>query len=138
MGSFGYLVGNYPDSWLLQHFPTGKVLATSILGGFVAYGVGHIENPQIALWKYIFLILGGISVIFAVGLWFLFPDSPVDARFFTPEEKILAVKRVAEAKLGVKNTQFKWYQGMGFTTLQTTLLNAVSSGVQIVTLLAAG
>ncbi|KAL1938014.1 hypothetical protein VTO73DRAFT_12025 [Trametes versicolor] len=256
---FGYLVGNYPDSWLLQHFPTGKVLATTtliwgtivittpactnfagtmanrfflglleaivtpgltlltsiwyaqnevpfraliwysfngwagILGGFVAYGVGHIENPQIALWKYVFLILGAISVVFAISLWFLFPDSPVDARFFTPEEKILAVKRVAEAKLGVKNTQFKWYQirhalvdpktwllfvgtfaaqipngivtnfstiiikaraarafrahiyanstqlqGMGFTTLQTTLLNAVSSVVQIVTLLSAG
>lgn len=43
-------------------------------------------------------------------MWFLFPDSPVDAHFFTPEEKVLAVKRVAEAKLGVKNTQFKWYQ----------------------------
>ncbi|OJT05237.1 hypothetical protein TRAPUB_3975 [Trametes pubescens] len=172
----GYLIGNYPDSWLLQRFPTGKVLATTtliwgmivittpactnfagtmvnrfflglleaivtpgltiltsiwyaqnevpfraliwysfngwagIFGGFMAYGVGHIENPHIALWKYVFLILGGLSAIFAVVLWFFFPDSPVDARFFTPEEKILAVKRVAEAKLGVKNTQFKWYQ----------------------------
>ncbi|KAI0641588.1 MFS general substrate transporter [Trametes meyenii] len=242
--SLGYLVGNYPDSWLLQHFRTGKVLAITtliwgtivittpactnfagtmvnrfflglleaivtpgltvltsiwyaqsevpfrsliwysfngwagIFGGFVAYGIGHIENPSIALWKYIFLILGGmISVI----LWFFFPDSPVEARFFTPEEKVLAVKRVAEAKLGVKNTQFKWYQirhalidpktwllfvasiaaqipngivsnfstivikvrpprfsGMGFTTLQSTLLDAASSGVQISTLLLAG
>lgn len=51
-----------------------------------------------------------LYVSVAVVLWFFFPDSPVDARFFTPEEKILAVKRVAEAKLGVKNTQFKWYQ----------------------------
>ncbi|KAI0665734.1 MFS general substrate transporter [Trametes maxima] len=236
----GYLVGNYPDSWLLQHFPTGKVLAITtliwgtivittpactnfagtmvnrfflglleaivtpgltvltsiwyaqsevpfrsliwysfngwagIFGGFVAYGIGHIENPSIALWKYIFLILGGMSIVFAVILWFFFPDSPVEARFFTPEEKVLAVKRVAEAKLGVKNTQFKWYQirhalidpktwllfvasiaaqipngivsnfstvvikGMGFTTLQSTLLDAASSGVQISTLLLAG
>lgn len=50
------------------------------------------------------------DALVAISLWLLFPDSPVDARFFTPEEKILAVKRVAEAKLGVKNTQFKWYQ----------------------------
>ncbi|KAI9069933.1 MFS general substrate transporter [Trametes sanguinea] len=236
----GYLVGNYPDSWLLQHYPTGKVLAITtliwativittpactnfagtmvnrfflglleaivtpgmtlltsiwyaqaevpfrsliwysfngwagIFGGFVAYGIGHIENPEIALWKYIFLILGGMSVAFAVILWFFFPDSPVDARFLTPEEKILAVKRVAEAKVGVKNTQFKWYQiqhalvdpktwllfiasiaaqipngivsnfstiiikGLGFTTLQSTLLDAASSGVQIASLLLAG
>ncbi|KAI0368206.1 MFS general substrate transporter [Pilatotrama ljubarskyi] len=236
----GYLIGNYPDSWLLQHFPTGKVLAVTtliwgtivittpactnfagtmvnrfflgvleaivtpgltvltsiwyaqsevpfraliwysfngwagIFGGFMAYGVGHLDHPQIALWKYIFLILGGISVIFAVILWFFFPDSPVDARFLTAEEKVLAVKRVAEAKLGVKNKQFKWYQirhalvdpktwllfiasiaaqipngivsnfstivikGMGFTTLQSTLLDAASSGVQIASLLLAG
>ncbi|CDO72575.1 hypothetical protein BN946_scf184983.g58 [Trametes cinnabarina] len=238
--ALGYLVGNYPDSWLLQHYPTGKVLAITtllwatvvittpactgfagtmanrfflglleaivtpgmalltsiwyaqsevpfrsliwysfngwagIFGGFVAYGIGHIENPKIALWKYIFLILGGMSAVFAVILWFFFPDSPVDARFFTPEEKVLAVKRVAEAKLGVKNTKFKWYQikqalvdpktwllfvasiaaqipngivsnfstiiikGMGFTTLQSTLLDAASSGVQIASLLLAG
>ncbi|KAI0706690.1 MFS general substrate transporter [Earliella scabrosa] len=236
----GYLVGNYPDSWLLQHYPTGKVLAITtllwgtivlttpgctnfagtmanrfflglleaivtpgmtiltsiwypqtevpfrsliwysfngwagILGGFLAYGIGHISNPQIALWKYIFLILGAMSVSLAVALWFFFPDSPVDARFLTPEEKVLAVKRVAEAKLGVKNKQFKWYQiqhalidpktwllfvasiaaqipngivsnfstiiikGLGFTTLQTTLLDAASSVFQIASLLVAG
>ncbi|KAI0357268.1 MFS general substrate transporter [Trametes cingulata] len=236
----GYLIGNYPDSWLLQHFPTGKVLAVTtliwgtivittpactnfagtmanrfflglleaivtpgltvltsiwyaqsevpfrsliwysfngwagIFGGFVAYGIGHLDHPHIALWKYIFLILGAISVIFAVILWFFFPDSPVDARFLTAEEKVIAVKRVAEAKLGVKNKQFKWYQirhalvdpktwllfvasiaaqipngivsnfstivikGMGFTTLQSTLLDAASSGVQISSLLLAG
>ena len=34
----------------------------------------------------------------------------MDARFLTPEEKVLAVKRVAESKIGVKNKQFKWYQ----------------------------
>lgn len=27
--SLGYLVGNYPDSWLLQRYPTGKVFAIS-------------------------------------------------------------------------------------------------------------
>ncbi|KAI9069932.1 MFS general substrate transporter [Trametes sanguinea] len=236
----GYLVGNYPDSWLLQHYPAGKVLAITtliwgiivittpactnfastmanrfflglleavvspgltlltsiwyaqsevpfkylvwysfngwagIFGGFMAYGVGHITNPSIALWKYIFLILGGMSTVFAVALWFFFPDSPVTASFFTAEEKVLAVKRVAEGKMGVKNTQFKYYQvkhalldpktwmllvgtlasqipngivtnfstiiikGFGFTVLQSTLLDAVSSAVQIASLILAG
>lgn len=46
----------------------------------------------------------------AVVLWFFFPDSPVSAPFFTAEEKVLAVKRVAEGRVGVKNTQFKFYQ----------------------------
>ncbi|EJF56374.1 MFS general substrate transporter [Dichomitus squalens LYAD-421 SS1] len=236
----GYLVGNYPDGWLLQHYPSGKVLAittfiwgtivlttaactnfagtmanrfflglleaivtpgmtiltaiwytqnevpfrsliwysfngwSGIFGGFVAYGIGHISHPAIDLWKYVFLILGAISVSYSFVLWFLFPDSPVEARFLTEEEKIIAVKRVAEGKMGVKNKKFKWYQvqealidpktwllfvasiaaqipngvisnfstiiikGMGFTTLQSTLLDAASSGVQIFGLLSAG
>ncbi|KAI0707433.1 MFS general substrate transporter [Cerioporus squamosus] len=238
--SLGYLVGNYPDGWLLQHYPSGKVLAimaflwgtiiittpactnfagtminrlflglveavvtpgitiltsiwyaqsevpfrtliwcsfngwAGIIGGFLAYGIGHIDSPQIDLWKYIFLILGAVSIFFSVVLWFYFPDSPVEARFVTEEEKVLAIKRVAEAKLGVKNKTFKWYQvrhaledpktwllliatiagqipngivtnfssiiikGMGFTTLETTLLDAASSSGQIISVLISG
>lgn len=38
------------------------------------------------------------------------PDSPVTANFLRKEDKIKAIKRVAEAKNGVKNTEFKIYQ----------------------------
>ena len=57
--------------------------------------------------------LRGFTV--AIALWFLFPDSPVDARFLTAEEKVLAVKRVAESKTGVKNKEFKMYQASSFS-----------------------
>ncbi|EMD31559.1 hypothetical protein CERSUDRAFT_78016 [Gelatoporia subvermispora B] len=206
--SLGYLVGNYPDGWLLQHYHAGKVLSTmcttledvalvltklwdelgllrapdlehfflglveaivtpgltiltsiwysqsevplramiwytfngwsGILGGFVAYAIGTIPDPALPRWEYIFLILGSISVAFAVVLWLFFPDSPVEARFLNEDERVLAVKRVAEAKLGMKNTQFKAYQGMGFTTLQSTLLDAASNGVLVLSLVVAG
>ncbi|TBU42628.1 MFS general substrate transporter [Dichomitus squalens] len=173
---FGYLLGNYPDSWLLQQYPSGKVLAimtliwgvilittpacvsyaglmtnrfflgvveavvtpgmtiltsvwytqtevpfrvvtwvsfngwAGIFGGFIAYGVGHISHPAIDLWRYIFLILGAVTIIYAFFLWFWFADSPVDAHFLNAEEKVLAIKRVAESKIGVKNRHFKKYQ----------------------------
>ncbi|EMD31558.1 hypothetical protein CERSUDRAFT_100231 [Gelatoporia subvermispora B] len=236
----GYLVGNYPDGWLLQHYQAGKVLAITtfvwgviilttpactnfggaaanrfclglmeavvtpgltlltsiwysqtevpirlmfwytfngwagIFGGFVAYGIGAIPNPSLPRWEYIFLVLGAISIAYSIVLWFFLPDSPLSARFLSDEDKITAIKRVAEAKIGVKNTQFKAYQmrealvdpktwllliasvvgqipngivtnfstviikGFGFSTLQSTLLSAVSSAVQIVTLIVAG
>ncbi|PCH34581.1 MFS general substrate transporter, partial [Wolfiporia cocos MD-104 SS10] len=147
---------------------------SGIFGGFLAYGIGKIKHPHLPRWEYIFLILGAISFAYSLILLFFFPDSPVGARFLTNDERIKAVKRVAEAKMGVKNTEFKMYQikqalqdpktyllfiasiaaqipngivsnfstivieGMGFTTLQTTLLDAASSGVQIASLLAAG
>ncbi|KAI0728947.1 MFS general substrate transporter [Fomitopsis betulina] len=145
-----------------------------IFGGFMAYGVGRIEHPSLQKWQYIFLILGAITLAYSIVLALFLPDSPVTANFLRKEDKIKAIKRVAEAKNGVKNTEFKIYQikqaltdpktwllfgaaiaaqipngivsnfstiiikGMGFTTLQTTLLDAASSGVQIASLLAAG
>lgn len=46
----------------------------------------------------------------ALLLALFFPDSPVTAKFLRKDEKVKAVKRVAEAKTGVKNTEFKIYQ----------------------------
>ncbi|KZT64081.1 MFS general substrate transporter [Daedalea quercina L-15889] len=237
---FGYLIGNYPTGWLLQHYHCGRVFSITtflwgtiiiavagsknfssalaayfflgivesivtpgltlltavwyaqpevplrtmiwygfngwggIFGGFMSYGVGHIKNASLEKWQYIYLILGATSLSFALVLALFFPDSPVNAKFLQKDEKLKAVKRVAEAKNGIKNTEFKMYQikqgltdpktwllfvasiaaqipngivsnfstiiikGMGFTTLQTTLLDAASSGVQIASLIAAG
>lgn len=50
------------------------------------------------------------SFAVAVILYIFFPDSPVQARWLSDQDKILAVKRVAEGKTGVKNTKFKMYQ----------------------------
>ncbi|KAH9916478.1 MFS general substrate transporter [Fomitopsis serialis] len=135
-----------------------------IFGGFMSYGVGRIKNASLEKWH----------LSYALVLALFFPDSPVSATFLRKDEKLKAVKRVAEAKNGIKNTEFKVYQvkqaladpktwllfvasvaaqipngivsnfstiiikGMGFTTLQTTLLDAASSGVQIASLIAAG
>jgi ACS family allantoate permease-like MFS transporter len=38
---------------------------------------------------------------------FLFPDSPVNARFLTPEERIIAVSRLKVNQTGVENKTFK-------------------------------
>ena len=50
------------------------------------------------------------GIIDSVVLALFFPDSPVTARFLRKDEKLKAVKRVAEAKNGIKNTEFKTYQ----------------------------
>lgn len=38
------------------------------------------------------------------------PNSPMDARFLTDEEKYHAVKRLAENKTGIVNKRWKWNQ----------------------------
>ena len=41
---------------------------------------------------------------------FLFPDSPANAWFLTPEERIIAVERIKVNQAGVENKHFKMEQ----------------------------
>ena len=53
------------------------------------------------------IITGLITVVTAVIYWFLFPDSPTNAWFLTPEERVKAVLRIRENQTGVENKMFK-------------------------------
>ncbi|KAK7034005.1 hypothetical protein VNI00_012435 [Paramarasmius palmivorus] len=53
------------------------------------------------------IITGIITLVIAVLFWFWFPDSPTTASFLTPEERILAVKRIQVNQTGVENKHWK-------------------------------
>lgn len=53
------------------------------------------------------IITGLITAVTAVLYWFLFPDSPTNAWFLTPEERAKAVLRIKENQTGVENKTFK-------------------------------
>jgi ACS family allantoate permease-like MFS transporter len=53
------------------------------------------------------IITGLITLTTAVLYWFLFPDSPTNAWFLTPEERAKAIFRIKENQTGVENKTFK-------------------------------
>jgi ACS family allantoate permease-like MFS transporter len=57
-----------------------------------------------------FIIFGGITVLFGITLWWLLPDSPVTAGWLTPRERVVAVERLKSNRTGVKNTVHKGSQ----------------------------
>ena len=60
--------------------------------------------------KIIFLTIGLLTA--AVGCLFLYfmPDNQLNARFLTPQERLMAVERIRKNQQGVGNTHFKMYQ----------------------------
>ncbi|KAI6782299.1 uncharacterized protein J7T54_008385 [Emericellopsis cladophorae] len=80
----------------------------SMLGGIFSYGIGHIEG--FAVWKAIFLVTGGLTVLWGIVLLLFFPDSILTAKFFTNEEKALLIGRARLAKTGVLNQHIRVYQ----------------------------
>ncbi|KAJ6446910.1 calcium-transporting ATPase 3 [Purpureocillium lavendulum] len=89
-------------AWFLGNTTAG------ILGGLMAYGIGHIQT--IATWKAVFLIFGGATVAWSIGVFFLLPDVPMTAYFLSEEDRTKAVTRVKENMTGIKNNTFKWSQ----------------------------
>ncbi|KAJ5423093.1 Major facilitator superfamily domain general substrate transporter [Penicillium cf. griseofulvum] len=66
----------------------------SAFSGLLAFGIFRINTGPLAPWRYLFLIEGGGTILFALfALWYL-PRSASEASFLTPEEKELAYIRL--------------------------------------------
>ncbi|KAH6648327.1 major facilitator superfamily domain-containing protein [Truncatella angustata] len=77
----------------------------SFVGVLIAYGIGHITghlNP----WRYIYIILGAVTVVWGVLFTIFVPDSPSRVKWLSEEEKVVAVQRVIGNKTGTKTRQF--------------------------------
>lgn len=105
----------------------------SMIGGLLSYGIGQINGFPV--WKAVFLVCGGMTVIWGVVLLLFLPDSILSAKVFSLEEKALLVGRARLAKTGVLNKSIKWHQIREvFMDLQVwililfTLLNEVING----------
>lgn len=90
-------------------FASGNGLG-SIYGGVLNFGLGHIHAGGLPSWKWIYLINGAITMVWGVYFFFALPASPMEAKFFSPEEKALIIHRIRGNKTGILNRQIKWYQ----------------------------
>ncbi|KAJ6263857.1 mfs allantoate transporter [Drechslerella dactyloides] len=84
-----------------------------MFGGVLAWGIAkgsRIHGSEIAPWKTIFLTLGLFTAAVGVVFWFIMPDSQLNAKFLTPEERALAVGRIRGNNQGIGNRHFKMYQ----------------------------
>ncbi|KAJ0319031.1 hypothetical protein Brms1b_004006 [Colletotrichum noveboracense] len=81
----------------------------SVYVGLISYGIGN-STLAIASWRLLFIVLGGISFIFSILMFFLFPDRPEEGKFLSAKEAYIAVHRKLDDNTGIENKEFKWYQ----------------------------
>ncbi|KAK9326707.1 major facilitator superfamily domain-containing protein [Lipomyces starkeyi] len=80
-----------------------------LIGSLIFYGIGQIEG-KFAPWRYQFMIIGAISSVRGIALWFLLPDSPLTAFFLSGDMRRVAVERMRLEQIGIENKRFKWRQ----------------------------
>ncbi|KAI1293219.1 putative MFS transporter [Xylaria venustula] len=78
----------------------------TIIGSALNYGFAQIEGSPLKPWQAIYVLAGALTFLF--GIWcFWLPNSPLDAWFLTPEERIVAVERLRAGQTGVRNREIK-------------------------------
>ncbi|XXH05998.1 hypothetical protein Hte_012443 [Hypoxylon texense] len=81
---------------------------TFIVGSLVTYGLGHIVSTKIYRYQTIFIFCGVLTVIFGVAFLVFMPDSPMEAKYLSERERIIAVERLRANQMGVASRQWKW------------------------------
>lgn len=80
----------------------------SMLGGILSYGIGQVRG--FAVWRAIFLLCGGVTVLWGVTLLFFLPDSIIQAKRFTLDEKATLIGRGKLGRTGILNQSIKRHQ----------------------------
>ena len=76
----------------------------------INYGLGHISGGALNPWQYMYIIAGAVTLIWGIVLWWIFPDSPQNAKGFSESERKLLLERVRANNAGSENKIFKPYQ----------------------------
>lgn len=79
-----------------------------MLGGIFTYAIGQIDSFPV--WKAVFLICGGVTVLFGIVVLLLLPDTILSAKRFSVEDKAVLVARGKLSRTGILNRHVKWYQ----------------------------
>ncbi|KIJ70204.1 hypothetical protein HYDPIDRAFT_79103 [Hydnomerulius pinastri MD-312] len=80
---------------------------TQIFGGFVAYGISFYDGAALPPYKIVYFLLGGLAILVGIIVLLWFPDSPVNWRMLTEEERIASLERVRDDQGGTENKKFK-------------------------------
>ncbi|RSH93490.1 hypothetical protein EHS25_007846 [Saitozyma podzolica] len=78
-----------------------------IFGGILSFAIGHIQG-KLAVWRYIFLIYGSVTVLLGIIVVLALPDSPVNAWFLSHDERLRATARLAENQQGQDAKKFNF------------------------------
>jgi MFS family permease len=78
----------------------------SIVAPLINYGLGHITG-SLSPWRYMYLVAGSITILWAFVILFFLPPDPIRAKGFSERERYIAIARMRVNNSGVRNTHFK-------------------------------
>lgn len=80
-----------------------------MVGGILFYAVGQ-EKSSFPVWRAIFLLCGGVTILWGILLLFYLPNNILTAPRFSVAEKALLIARANTNRTGIYSTKIKFIQ----------------------------
>ncbi|WYZ39936.1 hypothetical protein EsH8_IV_000277 [Colletotrichum jinshuiense] len=87
-----------------------NVLLTMVAYKLILLDTDNALIGGLSSWKWLHIICVILTFIMCVPLIFFLPNSPVEAKWLSTEEKIHTISAIRESQAGVKNSSWKWSQ----------------------------
>lgn len=58
-------------------------------------------------YQWMFIIFGLLTVAIGTSLWWILPDTPINCKWLTERERVIAIQRLKDNRTGVKNNHHK-------------------------------
>ncbi|GLA01358.1 hypothetical protein AnigIFM60653_011610 [Aspergillus niger] len=81
---------------------------TFIVGSLFTYGLGHIYSDNLYSYQIIFMFCGLLTVAYSTLVLIFMPDSPMEAKFLSEREKVIAVERLRANQMGIISREWRW------------------------------
>ncbi|KAJ9098067.1 hypothetical protein QFC19_006502 [Naganishia cerealis] len=106
MGNFPVLLRRLQE--LCRSSDSAIRASAQVISGLLSFGVLQIGlDAPFKPWRIFFLLTGAMTFVVALAYWIWFPDNPMNAKFLTEEEKVMAIERIRDNKTGVENKTWK-------------------------------
>ena len=90
-----------------------------LIGSLLLYAIGHVKGA-LAPWRYQFIVIGCITCVWAIVIFFILPNSPVNAFFLNDRQRVVAIERLRADQVGIENKTVKKHQVIEtFTDIKT-------------------
>lgn len=81
---------------------------STLISAPIVYGFGRIHSPHLYRYQIVYLFFGCLTIAIGLITYWWAHDSPGEARFLSPEDRLKAVERVKANQQGINSHKFNW------------------------------
>lgn len=81
---------------------------STLLSSPIVYGFGRIHSKTLFRYQVVYLFFGLLTIVVGVVTYWWAHDSPGEARYLTPEDRLKAVDRLKANQQGIVSHKFNW------------------------------